>query len=103
MQLLLLFSFYSRFFSTGADVLPAEWDPVGVQVNQTKPKQGQMPARRSWTDRIHKIYSKIIFKKHWWYLYTRFEHRCVAYDKALNKYAVSYTAINSFIPDRTPR
>ena len=33
----------------------------------------------------------------------RFEHKCVAYDKAMNKYAVSYTAINSFIPDRTPR
>jgi len=33
----------------------------------------------------------------------RFEHKCVAYDKALNKYAVSYTAINSFLPDRTPR
>lgn len=33
----------------------------------------------------------------------RFEHKCVSYDKALNKYAVSYTAINSFIPDRTPR
>merc|ERR1711971_321089 len=33
----------------------------------------------------------------------RFEHKCVSYDKAMNKYAVSYTAINSFIPDRTPR
>jgi len=33
----------------------------------------------------------------------RFEHKCVAYDKALAKYAVSYTSINSFVPDRTPR
>ena len=36
-------------------------------------------------------------------IYCRFEHKCVAYDKALAKYAVSYTSINSFVPDRTPR
>ena len=33
----------------------------------------------------------------------RFEHKCVSYDKALAKYGVSYTSINSFVPDRTPR
>jgi len=33
----------------------------------------------------------------------RFEHKCVSYDKALAKYGVSYSSINSFVPDRTPR
>ena len=33
----------------------------------------------------------------------RFEHKCVSYDKSLAKYGVSYTSINSFVPDRTPR
>ena len=33
----------------------------------------------------------------------RFEHTCVAYDKALSKYAISYATLNKFGPDRTPR
>ena len=33
----------------------------------------------------------------------RFEQTCVAYDKKVAKYAVSYKSINSIIPDRTPR
>ena len=33
----------------------------------------------------------------------RFEHTTVAYDKDVSKYAVSYTTINSFQPDKTPR
>lgn len=33
----------------------------------------------------------------------RFEHTTVAYDKDVAKYAVSYTTINSFQPDKTPR
>ena len=33
----------------------------------------------------------------------RFEHSCVAYDKELAKYAISYNMINRFVPDRTPR
>ena len=33
----------------------------------------------------------------------RFEHTSVAYDKAMVKYAVSYTTINSFVAHKTPR
>jgi len=33
----------------------------------------------------------------------RFEHTCVAYDKELSKYAISYNMINRFVPDMTPR
>jgi len=33
----------------------------------------------------------------------RFEHTCVAYDKELSKYAISYNMINRFVPDITPR
>jgi len=33
----------------------------------------------------------------------RFQHTCVSYDTQLAKYAVSYTTINAFVPDRTPR
>jgi potassium inwardly-rectifying channel subfamily J len=33
----------------------------------------------------------------------RFEHTTVAYDKEAAKYAVSYTTINAFQPDKTPR
>jgi len=33
----------------------------------------------------------------------RFEHTCVAYDKGTTKYAVSYSTINKFVADRTPR
>jgi len=33
----------------------------------------------------------------------RFEHTCVAYDKELSKYAISYATLNSLVEDRTPR
>ena len=33
----------------------------------------------------------------------RFEHTCVAYDKAVAKYAVSLTSLNKFVQDKTPR
>jgi len=33
----------------------------------------------------------------------RFEHTCVAYDKQLTKYVVSYHTLNQFSADRTPR
>jgi len=33
----------------------------------------------------------------------RFEHTCVAYDKNLTKYAISYSTINRVKADRTPR
>ncbi|XP_023321179.1 ATP-sensitive inward rectifier potassium channel 8 [Eurytemora carolleeae] len=33
----------------------------------------------------------------------RFEHTCVAYDKEETKYSVSYTMLNKFVADRTPR
>jgi len=33
----------------------------------------------------------------------RFEHTGVAYDTQVSKYAVSYSTLNNFVPDRTPR
>jgi len=33
----------------------------------------------------------------------RFEHTCVAYDKELSKYAISYAMLSRFVQDRTPR
>ena len=33
----------------------------------------------------------------------RFEHACVAYDKELSKYAISYAMLSRFVQDRTPR
>ena len=33
----------------------------------------------------------------------RFEHKTVVYDQKEAKYAVSYTTLNTFVPDNTPR
>ena len=34
---------------------------------------------------------------------SRFEHKTVVYDQKEAKYAVSYTTLNTFVPDNTPR
>ena len=50
-----------------------------------------------------KIRFETLFVEYILPIYSRFEHTCVAYDKALAKYVVNTANLNATIADNTPR